>query len=260
MPGRAPAGRGRGNGAGQFGLIQDMIGCWVFNTGGALVPDVTGRNSVGKTLTTSASWFTDYRSTSAGLAAYNSTTTNGWRVNVPTKPHFNLQRMSFLSWVLPAAVTAGSTIILSSRASDISVTGYEWGMRSSRVAFAYNDGSVQGWYSDTGTTLSANTMYLLGMTWAPGAVRFFVNGAFSSQVATTSGTIVHLAADPYLIGFQGGNSAFSGHYLMHAAWARALTDQEMIAAMNNPDILIEPRGGIDPSSDIGQKHSRVTVI
>jgi hypothetical protein len=82
--------------------------------------------------------------------------------------------------------------MIASYANDITASGVEWGVNNSGyLSFAYNDGSVRGWYEDTTTPLQPAKWYYVSIVWdkTAGQVKFYVNGTLSSTVTTTIRTI-----------------------------------------------------------------------
>ncbi len=133
-------------------------------------------------------------------------------VNGNSNSSLKLQSHTLSGWVKMNSFSGVNHKIIASYASDITVSGVEWGVNSSGyLSFAYNDGSVRGWYEDTATPLAASKWYYVTIAWdkAAGQVKFYVNGNLSSTISTTTGTIVY-GSEPLVIGYQSQNDYLNG--------------------------------------------------
>lgn len=223
-------------------FLRDIRGWWQSVPGwdgGKSFQDLTGRNPGVITVFDPAVSWRGARQTQALSGHFYQPTQPGTgdhadygHISAGTDNHYAVQTHSFASLCYFISSNADSTRGLWSRCSAIASQGIEWGVNlsgtsaSGVLSFAYNDGSIRGWYQDT-TVLSANTWYWLSATWNPtaGTVRFYVNGKFSVSVATTTGTVAY-SGDSLQIGFQVDNHAWPGGISNFILASRVWTDFE----------------------------------
>ncbi len=156
-------------------------------------------------------------------------------ISLGTGPSLQVQNHTLSTWVyLTAHYNTGVRIIFA-RSSNISNAGYEWGILSSgtgssdqKLAYAYNDGGVRGWYTDT-TSLNLNQWYHLAGVWnrAAGTVSFYVDGNLSSVQNTGTANITHIPGDTAQIGKQFNNGFFRGRLDDVRIYNKLLTGSEI---------------------------------
>ncbi len=156
-----------------------------------------------------------------------------------TNSSLKVQSSTLSGWVKMNSFAGANHKMIASYANNITASGVEWGVNNSGyLSFAYNDGSVRGWYEDTATPLQPAKWYYVSIVWdkTAGQVKFYVNGNLSSTVTTTTGTIVY-GSETLLIGYQSQNDFLNGwidelriySYSQSAAQVRA----GYLSALNN---------------------------
>ena len=123
-----------------------------------------------------------------------------------------LQEHTVMVWIRPDNVNPSTPQIIISRMSDLDTGGYEFSVRDGGIAYAYNDGSIQGWFEETNTPLNVDQWYHVGYNWSPsrGTVRFFIDGTMTQEVSTPSNNINHVQGDEFFIANQPDNDKFDG--------------------------------------------------
>jgi concanavalin A-like lectin/glucanase superfamily protein len=161
---------------------------------------------------------------------------NSWRVDVPRlgptlefdgsasaginvgayAQHRFVDAISCFAWIYPRANPAvNTTNIIASISDSIAASGWEFGIRNdtgaNRMAFAYYDGGIRGWYLDLGTPtpVNAGTLYHVGFTYQNSVLNFYVNGRLIYTPSITAGTIT-MVADSTRLGDQTGNFEWNG--------------------------------------------------
>jgi hypothetical protein len=162
---------------------------------------------------------------------------NEW-VSCGTSPVFEVQSHSFACWVYPTASSTYARMIVHKSTSIVS-NGFEWGLRGDLLSYAYYDGGIRGWYQDT-TTIPLNTWTHVCGVWnkESGVASYYVNGQYSSQDSTTTGTITHSAAAPLSIGHVLTNDYFSGKMSDFALYNRELAAPEISQLADPSNVLL----------------------
>jgi hypothetical protein len=149
-----------------------------------------------------------------------------------------LQDMTIIAKV--RARSLDSTSIVFSRSDLIASGGYEFGINDTNgLSFAYNDGSVRGWYTNT-TVLPLNTWFTVAMTWSParGSVIFYIDGVEKNTVNTVGNDIVHVS-DTAFIGDQIQNYEWDGQMKYVYVLKKVLTSSEIKGLYINPGSVVE---------------------
>ncbi len=201
--------------------------------GGFAVADLTNPVLIGSLDITHCSW-PGVGGVNGGPAVAFDGNTAATGINFGSAALFQVQTHSWSCWAYSTDFSgfATSPKELFSRSADITAAGYEWSVGSNgttaTLGFAYFDGAIQGWYAGT-QVLTTGRWYHLAATWAPGTVRFYVNGLPDASAATTSGTITHVS-DNFLIGSQGSvnqNQTWQGRIDHFLLWNRVLLADEV---------------------------------
>ena len=244
-------------------LTRGLLGAWAFNEGG--LPNNAGPNAnylfngiypdIFAVQSSSGNWPTwEYGQYGAQLRFTGTSGTDRFqtiKLLTGVQSRYTVQAHTVALWVRTASITsssAGGSYSLISRSNDILAGGWEWALSTTpnHFAFAYYDGSVEGWYNDT-ATLSNNTNYFLVGTWSPaGTVSFYVNGLLSSSTSTTTSNVTYSGSDELQLGFQSNsgtlqNSPFEGAFQQVLIYNRMLDAKEIAELYAEPFAIYKPR-------------------
>jgi hypothetical protein len=123
----------------------------------------------------------------------------------------------------------GQRNIVASVSDNITVGGWEWTANYGGITtqgFAYNDGSIRGWYTVPNSVPALETFAHVGFTWVPGTFTAYLNGQPIGTAATATNQIVY-QSDKLLIGDQIQNQTWNGELADVCIWNVALSDAEM---------------------------------
>ena len=140
----------------------------------------------------------------------------------------------------PASFNA--TDMLCERSNDIITNGWEIALRSGRLAFAYNDGAIRGWYSSV-STLSVNTWYSVTITRnkSSGLIQYYYDGIYQDSDSGTTGTIINNAATQFDVGAKfsaGTNSLWSGSVAICSIWDKVLLPNKIQLLYRDPHAIV----------------------
>lgn len=154
-------------------------------------------------------------------------------VNCGASTAHNVQNNTLSLWFY--AVFSGQRILASVSDSIVS-TGVEWSRRATgAMGFAYNDGSVRGWYDSNSGIATLNVWHHVAFAWdqVGGNVHIYLDGVLDKTVATTTGTILY-SGDSYLIGRQSSNIDWAGRLLDVRLYRRVLSANEIWQIYTDP--------------------------
>ena len=174
---------------------------------------------------------------------------------LPANSVYAVQQHSIVAWVRTGSFvgnvpSAGAGWSLVSRSNDITAGGFEWAVNENagnpRLAFAYYNGAVQGWYMD-GTNIASAAEYFLVGTWDGTSSRYYLNGLLSSTATTAGGTISYSGSDNLQIGYEGNfvspqNGPWEGSISQVLVYNRVLSLSEIQALWANPYVIYKPLG------------------
>lgn len=139
-----------------------------------------------------------------------------------------VQSHTLSTWIRPTDLSdVALTHMIASKADDITEAGIEWGIRFGQLAFAYYDGSIQGWYA-AGPTITTGSWLKVDFVWSVTNMILYVNGEQVASFPTSGGTIVY-DADVLRIGEQQANHLWEGD-MDEFRLKSAVTSADVIAA------------------------------
>lgn len=126
---------------------------------------------------------------------------------------------------------------------NVTASGVEWALETNgRVEYAYNDGSIQGWYDGRVGMAPAGVWSNVGVRWrqSEGKVDFFSDKVAPISANTTTGTIVY-DSDTFDIGHASVNDEYLGSMSYFLLFSSLLTDTQITLLFDNPWQLWQPR-------------------
>jgi len=213
-----------------------LVGHWVGGGAGLLMEDASGYGNHG-TLTNGPTW------TLGREGGRNAVTFDSSNDRVLCGAGVKeVQDHTLAAWIFPTALT-GRRIIAAKSASILS-SGVEWAMErdSGFLTWAYNDGSIRGWFDSTTFGPRTNLWTHVAFTWvrSTGNSRFYVDGSAMGSASTSTNAIVY-SGDSFDMGFQSNNVLWGGSLEDVRLYDRALTGAE-IARLADPSRRLTAMG------------------
>ncbi|HET6428990.1 MAG TPA: LamG domain-containing protein, partial [Phycisphaerae bacterium] len=170
-----------------------------------------------------------------------------------------IQSQSVSAWV---STTAANQYTGLCGKCNITANGFEWTVYDyTELALAYYDGAVRGWYH-VECNIPADTQTHLCGTWdqAAGKFRAYKNGVYIGFEDTTTGTIVHSAAEAFAIGAVNdtGLWPWAGQLTDLCLYNRVLSSSE-ISALADPSNVMLAVGGVPLIEPVGPSWLPVAV-